>query len=171
MLTDHSLGVLGLVVGVLGLAAGIIGIVFTIRSEQKVRTAREATRRVERKFKQYMAAQDFQKLATDGLALMQDVTTGAWQSASTAANRIGSDLLKARGGHTILLSNLERDKLDVAVAEFQQFILSLPQAGHAQPTGEQIQTMVSRCLTLAHTASELSGRLGVESMSESEELK
>jgi len=164
MLFDHILGILGFVVGLAGLG-------YAVRSDKKTQTAELARKRVERKFKQYLAAQEFQKLAADGLALMQNVTTGGWQSASTAANRIGSDLMKARGGHGISLTYLERDKLDVAVAEFQQFILSLHQAGNAQPTGEQIQTMVSRCLTLAHTASELSGRLSVESMSESEELK
>ena len=156
--------------GVLGLFVGIIGIILAVRSDRKLRTAEQARKRVERKFKQYMAAQDFQKLAMDGLALMQEVTAGTWQSATATANRIGADLLKTRGGHAPLLTTLERDKLDVAVAEFQQFILSLP-VGQPQLTAEQTQAMISRCLTLAHTASELGGRLGVESMSESEEEK
>ena len=117
-----------------------------------------------------MAAQEFQELATNGVALMQDVTTAAWQSSSTAANRIGADLLRTRGAHAAQLTPLERDKLDVAVAELQQLILSLP-VGQLQPTAQQTQDMISRCLTLAHTTSELGGRLGVESMSESEEEK
>ncbi len=163
MLFDHFIGVLGLLVG-------IIGIFLAFRSDRKLRTAEQARKRVERKFKQYMAAQEFQKLATDGLGLMQEVTAGAWHSATAIANRIGADLLKTRGGHAPLLTTLERDKLDVAVAEFQQFILSLP-VGQPQLTAQQTQAMISPCLTLAHTASELGGRLGVESMSESEEEK
>lgn len=157
--------------GVLGLLVGIIGIILAVRSDRKLKTTEQARRRVERKFKQYMAAQEFQKLTTDGLGLMQEVTAGSWQSATAIANRIGADLLKARGGHAPLLTTLERDKLDVAVAEFQQFIVSLPQGGQPPPTAAQTQAMISRCLTLAHTASELGGRLGVESMSEPEEEK
>ncbi len=147
MLFDHFIGVLGLLVG-------IIGIFLAVRSDRKLRTAEQARKRVERKLKQYMAAQEFQKLATDGLGLMREVTAGAWQSATTMANRIGADLLKTRGGHAPLLTTLERDKV-----------------GQPQLTAQQTQAMISPCLTLAHTASELAGRLGVESMSEPEEEK
>lgn len=156
--------------GVLGLLIGTIGIILAVRSDRKFQATEQARKRVERKFKQYMAAQEFQKLAADGLGVMHEVTTGAWPSVTAIANRIGADLLRTRGGHTPLLTMLERDKLDVAVAEFQQFILSLP-VGQSQLTAQQTQAMISRCLTLAHTASELSGRLGVESMSESGEEK
>jgi len=154
-------------IGVLELVTGVVGIILAVRSERKLRTADEARKRVERKFKQYMAAHEFQKLATDGLGLIQDVRTAAWQSAATAANRIGADLLKGRGAHALLLTHLERDKLVVAVGELQQLILSLP-LGQPQPTAQQTQAMVSQCLTLVHTASELGGRLSVESMSEEE---
>jgi hypothetical protein len=164
MLFDH-------VIGVLELLAGITGIILAVRSDRKFKTAEQARKRVERRFKQYMASQEFQKLATDGLALMQDITTAAWQSATTAASRIGADLLKARGAYAPLMTPIEQDRLDVAAAEFQQFILSLPQAGQPQPTVGQTQDMISRCLAVAHTASELGGRLGVESMSEPEEKK
>lgn len=159
------------VIGVLELLVGITGIILAVRSERKLRTAEQARKRVERKFKQYMAAQEFEKLATGGLTLIQDVRTASWQSGSTAGSRIGADLLKARGAYAPLLTALERDKLDVAVAEFQQFIVSLPQGGQPQPIAAQTQAMILQCLTLAHTASELGGRLGVESMSESEEEK
>jgi hypothetical protein len=159
------------ILGVLGFIATLVGTILAVRSNQKVKTARDATRRVERKFKQYMAAQEFQKLATDGLGLIQEATSAAWPSFSLVANRIGAALLQARGAHTPLLLTLERDKLDVAAAEFQQFILSLPQPGQPPLTGQQTQEMISRCLTLVHTASELAGRLSVESMSESEETK
>ena len=164
MTFDHFIGVLGLLVG-------IIGIILAVRSDRKLKSAEQAKKRVERKFEQYMAARQFDKVATDGLALMQQIRTAGWQSASAAANTIGTDLLKARGAYARLLTGLEQDKLDVAVAEFQQFIISLPQAGQPQPTSQQIQTMVSQCLVLVLTASELGGRLGVESMSESEEQK
>lgn len=85
------------ILNVLGFVATVVGTVLTVLSIKKVQTAREARRRVEERFKRYTAAQHFENLTANGLALMQHVTTGDWQSASAAANRIGSDLLKARG--------------------------------------------------------------------------
>lgn len=157
------------VIGVVELLFGLTGIFLAVRSDRKLKTAEQARNRVERKFKQYMAAQEFEKLATGGLTLIQEVRTANWQSGITAGSRIGADLLKTRGAYAPLLTHLERDKLDVAAAEFERFILSLPQAGQPQPTAAQTQAMILQCFTLAQTASELGGRLGVESMSESEE--
>lgn len=159
------------IIGLLELLIGTVGIVLAVRSERKLKTALQAKARVERKFTQYMGAQEFQKLAINGLAIIQDIRNGAWPSVAVTAGTVNLDLLQARGARGRLLSSLERDKLDAAVNAMQHFNLSLPLAAQPPMTNEQIQTMILQCQELVDLASELAGRLSVESMSELEEDK
>ena len=88
------------------------------------------------------------------------------------ADKVGASLGQARGARNRLLESLEKDKLDAAATNIQQFIESLPLAGgEAELTEEQIQTMLSRCRPLVDVANEISGRMRVESILQPEDKK
>ena len=60
----------------------------------------------------------------------------------------------------------------MAATNVQSFIDSLPLAGReAELTEDQIQTMLARCRPLVDIASEIAGRLRVESIQQSEDKK
>ena len=164
MLLDHILGVLGFLVGLAGLG-------YAVRSDRKTRTAERERSRIERKFRQYIATQEFRNLTLSANALIQEVRASAWASVANASNSIGAALLQARGAHATLLNPLERDKVDVAVADFQQFLISVPLQEQTSVSEDQTKLMILKCMMVASTSSEIAGRLSVESISEPEEEK
>ncbi|MGB0034528.1 MAG: hypothetical protein WBP79_03540 [Candidatus Acidiferrales bacterium] len=137
-----------------------------------MRTAREAEKQIEKKFMHYMAAQDFDELAIKAVGIMGKIRGSEWALVPGLADKIGPSLGQVRGAHNRLLQSLEKDRLDVAATNVQAFIDSLPLGGHeGELTGDQIQTMLSRCRPLVDVASEIAGRLRVESMQQSEDKK
>ena len=160
---DNWMGILGLLVGVGGIYVGV-------RSDQKMKTALEAKRQVEQKFMRYMAAQEFRKLASDGIAIRRALRNSEWDSVADLAGKAGPTLLEARGARSRLLLPLERDSLDAVVTDIQVFNALLPMPGE-NISNERVQEMMLRCQGLVDTASELAGRLGVESISEQGDLK
>lgn len=155
-----------------GLAVGIVGVFIAIRSDQKMRTAQAAEAQIEKKFMHYMAAQEFEKLASDAVSVMARIRRSEWASAAQLTDNMAPALGMARGARNRLLEPLEKDMLDAAAANVQQFMYSLPVAGGAQEISEdRIQMMLSRCRTLVDVASEISGRLRVESIQLQRDLK
>ena len=49
--------------GIAGLVAGIVGVAYGAKRDQKLKTAREAEKQIEKKFMLYMATDEFQELA------------------------------------------------------------------------------------------------------------
>jgi hypothetical protein len=157
---------------VLGLFIGIAGVALSVASYQKMKTAREAEKEIERKFMYYMAAQEFEKIAAEAVAIMGRVTRREWKLATEQAHNIGSAFGQVRGARTRLLVPLEKDKLDGAGIDLQRFIASLPVAtDNVEVPVQQMQTMISQCQTLVDIASELAGRLGVDSILRPKEKK
>lgn len=155
-----------------GLLAGIAGVVYGVKLDQKLKNAREAERQIEKKFMHYMAAQEFETLATKAAVIMGYIRRREWASVPELADSIGPSLGQVRGARNRLLQSLEKDRLDVAATNVQAFINSLPLAGgEAGLTEEQIQMMLLRCRPLVDVASEIAGRLRVESIQQSEEEK
>jgi hypothetical protein len=158
--------------GIAGLIVGIIGVAIAVRSDQKMKTAREAEKQIERKFVHYMAAQEFEKLAMEAVTIVGKIRGREWGLVAEMADSIGPSLGQVRGARTRLLQPLERDKLDGAAISIQQFTESLPLGGgEAEVSAERVQTMISQCRALVDVASELAGRLRVESMQQPEEKK
>jgi hypothetical protein len=158
--------------GVAGLFAGIVGVAYAAKLDQKLKNARDAERQIEKKFMHYLAAQEFEKVAGQAVAIMGKVRSREWALVPDLADNIGPALGQARGARNRLLQSLEKDRLDVASTNIQQFIDSLPLAGgEAELTEDQIQTMLSRCRPLVDVASEIAGRLRVESIQQPEEKK
>jgi hypothetical protein len=152
--------------------AGIVGVAYAVKLDQKLRTAREAERQIEKKFMQYMAADEFEELAIKTSGIMVDIRKLEWALVPGLAYEIGPSLGQVRGARNRLLQSLEKDRLDVAATNVQAFIDSLPLAGsEAELTEDQIQTMLLRCRPLVDVASEIAGRLRVESMQQSEDKK
>jgi hypothetical protein len=169
---DQYLGIAGLVVGFVGVLFGIIAVVYAVKLDQKLKTAQEAERQIERKFMHYMAAQEFEELAEQASEIMGNIRRREWAMATDSADKIGPSLGQVRGGRNRLLLPLEKDRLDVAATNVQRFIDSLPLAGgEAGLTEEQIQAMVLLCRPLVDIASEIAGRFRVESIQQSEEKK
>jgi hypothetical protein len=158
--------------GTAGLVAGIVGVAYAVKLDQKLRTAREAEKRIEKKFMHYMAAQEFEELAIKAGGIMGKIRRREWALVPGLADDIGPSLGQIRGARNRLLQSLEKDRLDVAATNVQAFIDSLPLAGQeAELTEDQIQTMLSRCRPLVDIASEIAGRLRVESIQQSEDKK
>lgn len=158
--------------GIAGLLAGIVGVGYAVKLDQKLKNAQEAEKQIERKFIHYLAAQEFEKLAVEAVAIMGKVRSREWAFVPGLADNIGPALGQVRGARNRLLQSLEKDRLDVASTNIQQFIDSLPLAGReAELTEDQIQTMLSRCRPLIDVASEIAGRLRVESIQQSEDKK
>jgi len=167
--SDQYLGIAGLAAGIIGVA---VGVAYGVKLDQKLRTAQEAEKQSERKFMHYMAAQEFEELAIKAAGIMGNIRRSEWALVPGLADKIGPSLGQVRGARNRLLESLEKDRLDVAAANVQAFIDSLPLGGHeAELTAEQIQTMLSRCRALVDVASEIAGRLRVESIQQSEDRK
>lgn len=159
-------------VGITGLLVGIAGTGLSVFSYQQMKTAREAEKEIERKFLQYMAAQEFEKLAEAAVALAGKVVHKDWHGSRELAHETSLALAQVRGARARLLVAVEKDKLDGAAIGLSQFIESLPVVPEdAQVPEGKMQIMISKCQTLVEIASELSGRLSVESILRPEEKK
>lgn len=168
LITDHSLGILGLIVGVVGLVVGAVGTFFAVKSEGKMKTAQQAQRRVEQKLLRHMAARSLEGLAKNTLTIMGKIKRREWGDVAESAESLGQLMVEVRGAWSHLLEPLERDKLDAAAMNIQQFIDSIPTAAaEPQPTEQDVQLMLVRCRRLAEISSEVVGRLGVELMQQS----
>lgn len=158
--------------GIAGLVAGIIGVGYALKLDQKLKTAKDAERQIEKKFMLYMAAQEFEQLALQATGVMGNIRRREWALVPELVDDIGPSLGQVRGGRNRLLQALEKDRLDVAATNVQAFIDSLPLVGReVELSEEQIQTMLSRCRPLVDVASEIAGRLRVESIQQSEDKK
>lgn len=155
--------------GVAGLVAGIVGVAYGVKLDQKLKTAQEAEKQIEQKFMHYMAAQEFTALAEEVGEIMDNIRRRDWGLVTGSANKIGPSLGQVRGGRNRLLASLEKDRLDAAAINVQAFIDSLPLAGgEADLAEDQLQRMLWQCRPLVDIASEIAGRLRVESMEQSE---
>jgi len=161
-----------MILGIAGLVVGIIGVGLSFLSYQRMKTARRAEKEIERKFMHYMAAQEFGELALAAVQIAGKLRRREWNDVADLAHKVGSSFGQARGARSRLLVPLERDKLDGAGIGLQKFIASLPiGANPADIPIEQMQTMISQCQMLVDIASELEGRLRVESILRPEEKK
>jgi hypothetical protein len=169
---DHVLGIAGLIIGVIGLIVGVIGVILAVKSDQKMKTARQAQKTVEKKLLRHMATQGFEALATGAIAVTGKIRERDWTGVAELGDTLGRRVGETRGAWQHLLEPLEKDKLDGAAASIQQFIDSIPimgqSSGPPEPE-ERIQLMLARCRSLIDVASEVAGRLGVESIQEPEE--
>jgi hypothetical protein len=162
---DHILSVLGLVVGIAGGALSVF-------SYQRMKTAQDAEKEIERKFMHYMAAQEFEELGAQAIAIMDKVARREWGTCRDLAHKISFAFGQSRGARTRLLVPLEKDKLDGAGVELQSFMASLPVVvENPEVPVEGIQVMLSQCQALVNIASELTGRFRVESILRPEEKK
>jgi len=158
--------------GIAGLVAGIVGVAYGAKLDQKLKTAREAEKQIEKKFMLYMATDEFQELAIKIAGILGNRRRLEWALVPALGYEIGPSLGQVRGAHNPLLQSLEKDRLEVAATNVQAFIDSLPLAGReAELTEDQIQTMLLRCRPLVDVASEIAGRLRVASMQQSEDKK
>ena len=158
--------------GIAGLVAGIIGVGYAVKLDQKLKTAKEAEKRIEKKFMVCLAAKEFEELAETAAEIMGMIRRREWPLVPALADEICPSLGQARGARNRLLQSLEKDRLDVAASSIQAFIDSLPLAGNeAELTEDQIQTLLSRCRFLVDVASEIAGRLRVESIQVPEDKK
>lgn len=159
-------------VGIGGFIVGIVGVGYAVKLDQKLKSARQAERQIEKRFMHYLAAQEFDELAMKAAVLMGKIRRREWDSVPELADAIGPSLGRARGARNRLLESLEKDRLDVSATNIQQFIDSLPLAGgEVELTEVQIQTMLLRCRPLVDIASEIAGRLRVDSIQQTEDTK
>jgi hypothetical protein len=171
LISDHWVGILGLVIGLIGLPVGIVGAWFGFRSDRKMKTAQQAQRRVEQKLFRHMATRSLEGLAKDALALTGKIRRREWDGLAESGENLSQRVLEFRGAWGVLLEPLEKDKLDAAAMNIQQFIESAPTGVPAlQPSEEQIRLMLVRCRRLTEVSSEVAGRLGVELMQNTEDL-
>lgn len=169
LMTDHTLGILGLIVGVVGLIFGAIGIFFAVKSDRKLKTAQQAQHRVEQKLLRHMATRSLESLTENTMAVMGKIKRREWGDVTETAEVLGQLVVKTQGSWSHLFEPLEKDKLDAAAMNIQQFIDSIPMAPGAQPTEQDVQVMLVRCRRLAEISSEVVGRLSVELLQQPED--
>jgi hypothetical protein len=170
LISDHWLGILGLIVGLVGLIVGAVGTLFAVRSDSKMKTAQQAQRQVEKKLLRHMATRSLEGLAQSTLAVMGKIRRHEWGDVAESAENLGQRLVEVRGAWTRVLDPLEKDKLDAAAMNIQQFIDSAPMAApEAPPLEHDVQLMLVRCRRLAEISSEVAGRLSVELMQQPED--
>ena len=170
LISDHHLGILGLVVGVIGIIIGSVGTFFAVRSDRKMKTAQQAQRRVEEKLLRHMAARNLETMRLDTLSMMGRIKTREWEVVAESSESLGQLVAEILGAWGQLLQPLERDKLDAAVMNIRQFIDSSPTAEpKSQPTEQDVQSMLLPCRRLAEITSEVIGRLNVELMQRTED--
>jgi hypothetical protein len=157
-------------IGILGLIVGIVGIWLAFRSDRKMKTAQEARRRVEKKLLRHMVVRNLDSLKHSTLVTMGKIKEREWADVAESAENLGQQVVEVRAAWIQLLEPLERDKLDAAALNIQQFIDSAPTATpQTQPSEDDVQLMLVRCRRLAEIASEVAGRLGVELMQDTED--
>jgi hypothetical protein len=170
LISDHWLGILGLIAGVVGLIVGAVGTLFAIRSDWKMKTAQQAQRQVEQKLLRHMATRSLESLAQSTLAIMGKIRRREWGDVAESAENLGQRVVEVRGAWSRLLEPLEKDRMDAAAMSIQQFIDSAPTAvPQDEPPEQDVQFMLLRCRRLAEISSEVAGRLGVELMQQPEE--
>ena len=170
--SDHSstLGILGLIVGIVGLIFGAVGTYFAVRSDRKMKTAQHAQHQVEQRLLRHMATRSLEGLTKNTLTIMGKIKRREWSDVAESAESLGQLVVEVRGAWGPLLESLEKDKLDGAAINIQQFIDSIPTAEpEAQPAERDVQLMLVRCRRLAEIASEVAGRLSVELMQRPED--
>jgi len=137
-----------------------------------MKTARQAQKIVEKKLLRHMATQGFAALASDAMAVTEKIRAGDWMVVAELGDNLGRRVGETRGAWQQLLRPLEKDKLDGAATSIQQFSDSIPiasQGNESREPEEKIQLMLARCRSLVNIASEIAGRLGVQSIQEPEE--
>lgn len=169
-MSDHTLGVVGLVVGILGLIAGVIGVWFAVRSDRKMKTAQEARRRAENKLLRHIAMRRLEHLRENTFAIMGKIKSREWAALADPAERLGQLVVEVQASSAKLLKPLDKDNLDAAALNIRRFIDSIPvTTPEIQATEDHVQSMLVRCRRLMEIASELAVRLDVELMQEPEE--
>ena len=86
--------------GIAGFVVGVIGAVYGVKSDQKLKTAQEAEKQIEKKFMHYMAAQEFEELAKKAAGIMGNIRRREWALVTRLADDIGPSLGQARGART-----------------------------------------------------------------------
>jgi hypothetical protein len=170
LISDHFMGILGLIVGVVGVIVGAIGTFVALRSDGKMKTAQQAQRRVEQKLLRHMATRTLETLTENALAIMAKIKRREWGDVAESAENLGQRVVEIRGAWSHVLEPLEKDKLDAAAMNIQQFIDSAPTAApEPQPSEQDVQVMLVRCRRLAEISSEVAGCLSVELMQHTED--
>jgi hypothetical protein len=165
-------GIVGLIIGIVGVVIGVIGVIIAFKSDQKMKTARQAQKAVEKKLLHHMATRAFDNLAIDAIAVTTKIRERDWIVVAELGDNLGRRVGETRGAWHQLLEPLEKDMLDSAAASIQQFFNSIPignQVGNLQEPEENLQLMLARCRSLVNVASEIAGRLGVQSIQQHEE--
>jgi hypothetical protein len=171
-ISDHMVGIVGLIIGIVGVVIGVIGVIIAFKSDQKMKTARQAQKAVEKKLLHHMATRAFDNLAIDAIAVTTKIRERDWIVVAELGDNLGRRVGETRGAWHQLLEPLEKDMLDSAAASIQQFFNSIPignQVGNLQEPEENLQLMLARCRSLVNVASEIAGRLGVQSIQQHEE--
>ena len=75
--------------GVAGLVAGVIGVGYAVKLDQKVRTAEQAEKQIERRILHYMAAPEFEELAKKAAAMMGYIRRREWALVPGLADDMG----------------------------------------------------------------------------------
>ena len=122
-----SLGILGLIVGIVGLVVGAVGTYFAVRSDRTMKSAQHAQHRVEQRLLRHIA-RSLEGLTKNTLTIMGKIKRREWNDVAESAESLGQLVVEVRGAWGHLFESLEKDKLDGAAMNIQQFIDSIPTA-------------------------------------------
>jgi hypothetical protein len=155
-----------------GLIVGIVGVGLAVRSHSKLRTARQAVKAAERKLFCHMAAEDFGEIARQASEVIPLLGRRDWNSLTKLSTEISRSLGDAKGRWEYMLKPLDRDQLDAATENIQDFSIAVPGLmQHEEIVELEIRAIISTWQTVLSVSSYLSGRLRRQYLQDSGEMQ
>lgn len=125
----NSVQIWGFVLNVLGLLAGIIGVALAIRSNMKLRTAREAEKEVRADLMCQVASEHFSNIALHADTIQEHIRARDWEQTTRVARNIRGLLAQGAGSWGSIVEDTEKDQLVVATANAREILAKIPMDG------------------------------------------
>jgi len=144
---------------------GIIGVLLAFWSFSRIKKTKIALKQKENELLYFIASSEFGAIATIATEATNLMRRREWESVFRIVINLGNSLAMANGAWRHLLTDLEKDKLDVATGYVQSLVQSIPVGKQErQVTDEQIQNMIELCQFVSVVTGPLAGRLKVAHM-------
>ncbi|MHB8524618.1 MAG: hypothetical protein ACYDD2_00450 [Candidatus Acidiferrales bacterium] len=160
----------GFIINFMGLVVGIGGIALAVRSNQKLKSARQAKLATQKKLFSHMASDQFNSIGRIASEIAGNISTKDFVHATRLATELQLNLANAIGSWGSLFSGTETDTVDTAKRDADSLLQTLQTLGDAQVI--QVEThrdMVGWSRFIMAVAGEIAGRLKVANLAEPEE--
>jgi hypothetical protein len=152
-----SLGV-SEIIGLVGLVFGLVGVGFAIQQNRKAKSADIAVAEFRSKLFKQRVAQQFSDIAPKAVALAGQIRAKDWPGCAELATTAGAGLSNATGFCARLITEDERESLELAASSLEYILEALPVDGQQLEAGV-VQEMTRKCMIIVYTLEKVAGRL------------